>query len=251
MKAVITIAGHAYTINLNHPMPIGIPLNPFDANPLCFHAENPHAAPMEFNGFSCNIASGAPVNFYTLQLTPHGNGTHTECIGHISSDFEKINDVKIEQFCTAELITIEPEQIDKDAVITEKFLAEAIQHKTTALIIRTLPNSEVKKKHNHTGTNPAYFSVEAMNYIVQRGYSHLLIDLPSVDREQDDGKVLAHKIFWGFNADPQPQKTITELIFVPDEIIDGLYLLNLQISNISLDAAPSNPIIYKPINSKK
>jgi len=39
-------------------------------------------------------------------------------------------------------------------------------------------------------------------------------------------------------------KTITEMIFVPNKIKDGNYLLQLQVINFSGDAAPSRPIIY-------
>ncbi len=57
---------------------------------------------------------------------------------------------------------------------------------------------------------------------------HLLIDLPSVDRESDGGKLEFHHAFWGVPNDPQFHKTITELIFVPNHIPDGDYILNLQ-----------------------
>jgi hypothetical protein len=35
------------------------------------------------------------------------------------------------------------------------------------------------------------------------------------------------------------------MIFVPNEIKDGLYLLNLQIPSMNLDAAPSKPVLYQ------
>ena len=40
-------------------------------------------------------------------------------------------------------------------------------------------------------------------------------------------------------------KTITEMVFIPDEVEDGDYLLNLQIAPFFADAAPSRPILYK------
>ena len=39
--------------------------------------------------------------------------------------------------------------------------------------------------------------------------------------------------------------TVTELAYIPDEINDGNYLMNLQIPNFVADAAPSRPILYK------
>ena len=88
-----------------------------------------------------------------------------------------------------------------------------------------------------------------MQYIVSLGVEHLLIDTPSVDRLLDEGNLSAHNIFWetnekAFNLNSQ-KKTITEMIFVSDNINDGTYLLNLQIPAFVSDAAPSRPILYK------
>ena len=80
------------------------------------------------------------------------------------------------------------------------------------------------------------------------GIKHLLIDQPSVDKERDGGKLLSHKAFWDYPQSIDKERTITELIGVPDEIEDGLFLLNLSIANIENDASPSRPVIYKPIN---
>ena len=96
---------------------------------------------------------------------------------------------------------------------------------------------------------PAFFSIEAMEYIVSLGVQHLLVDTPSVDRLLDEGNLSAHNIFWEtkekeFNLNSMT-KTITELIFVSEKIKDGIYLLNLQVPSFVSDAAPSRPILYK------
>jgi hypothetical protein len=78
----------------------------------------------------------------------------------------------------------------------------------------------------------------------------LLIDLPSVDKEKDGGKLASHKAFWNvtdvklLNQDARLDCTITEMIFVPNEVADGNYLLNLQIASFENDASPSKPILY-------
>jgi hypothetical protein len=90
-----------------------------------------------------------------------------------------------------------------------------------------------------------------MRYLRELGVRHLLVDLPSVDRMNDDGILSAHRVFWGVapgEIDIEPEKrspyTITELIYVPDSVADGSYLLNLQIAPFLADAAPSRPILY-------
>ena len=96
---------------------------------------------------------------------------------------------------------------------------------------------------------PAFFTIDAMKYVVGIGVKHLLVDIPSVDRLFDDGILSAHNLFWETNAKPlndnSRSKTSTEMIYVPNEIEDGNYLLNLQIAPFFSDAAPSRPIIYK------
>jgi len=69
--------------------------------------------------------------------------------------------------------------------------------------------------------------------------------LPSVDREVDEGKLLAHKAFWEYPDAPRTDCTITEMVYVPDNAMDGLYLLNLQIASFELDVSPSKPVLYK------
>jgi hypothetical protein len=88
-------------------------------------------------------------------------------------------------------------------------------------------------------------------FIREKGIQHLLIDLPSVDKEHDEGKLLAHKAFWNVkdvnqvNKDARFNCTITEMIYVNEEIQDGSYLLNLQFASFENDASPSKPVLYK------
>ncbi|MBK8149128.1 MAG: hypothetical protein IPK58_13195 [Acidobacteria bacterium] len=99
---------------------------------------------------------------------------------------------------------------------------------------------------------PPYFTTEAMEFIAASGFRHLLVDLPSIDRIYDDGKLANHRIFWNiepgsFDANEKTRvgNTVTELIFVPDDIADGVYLLNLQIAPFAADAAPSRPVLFR------
>ena len=97
----------------------------------------------------------------------------------------------------------------------------------------------------YSGSNPAYLSEDAAAWMAEAGVNHLLLDLPSVDREDDGGKLLAHHAFWKYPFDTRRNATITELIFVQDSIPDGTYLLNLQIASFENDASPSKPVLYK------
>ena len=76
------------------------------------------------------------------------------------------------------------------------------------------------------------------------GIKHLLIDLPSVDKEKDNGELKGHKAFWNYNGKLRKDCTITEFIYVSNKIEDGTYFLNLQIAPFENDATPSKPILY-------
>jgi kynurenine formamidase len=127
-----------------------------------------------------------------------------------------------------------------------------------ALIVRTLPNDESKKTRAYLDNVPPFFSTEAMRWMVEKGVKHLLVDTPSIDRTFDEGKLSNHRIFWNvaqgsfeITKETLINHTITELIFVPDEVEDGDYLLNLQIAPFVADASPSRPLLFRTMNAEQ
>lgn len=208
------------------------------------------------DGFVGSVAEGGSVNFRNIAFNPHGHGTHTECLGHITPEVFSVNDLIKDFHLVAELITVLPREQEspyapgeKDLIIEKDHLIVHLENfNSKALIIRTLPNPIAKQYKNYSATNPPYISEEAMQYIVDCGIKHLLIDLPSVDREVDGGHLKAHHVFWGVGAAERRDCSITELIYVPDGVPDGTYYLNLQFPPFENDASPSRPIIY-PLSS--
>jgi hypothetical protein len=45
------------------------------------------------------------------------------------------------------------------------------------------------------------------------------------------------------NKEARLNATITEMIYVKDVVLDGTYLLNLQITSFENDASPSKPVL--------
>lgn len=243
-----------FTIDLSKPIDISIPLSNNEQNPIAWYIEKPQIEPVVFGEWIGKVSEGSSTNFNNIFFNPHGHGTHTECLGHITREFYSINQCLKQFFFMAELISITPEDINDDLIITKNQIINALNGKNSdAIIIRTLPNLELKKHKNYSKTNPPYLSEEAAIYIREIGIQHLLIDLPSVDREEDEGKLLAHKAFWNvkdvnnLNEDARLHCTISEMIFVDDTIQDGSYMLNLQIASFENDASPSKPILYRII----
>jgi len=248
LKTEITHKGKRYSCDLSKPLDISIPLGQVN----CFHAPKAKAEPVKAENFIGSVNKGAPVNFFNITMNPHGNGTHTECIGHITKDQESIYDCMSQYHFIAKLISVELKKTEHgDQIISAQELKTQFQDELLeALIIRTLPNSNEKLSKNYSGTNPPYLSEQAMKYIVEKGVVHLLLDLPSVDREEDGGTIKNHRLFWNTYGDfmedsSHKSHTITELIYVPDNIKDGLYLVNIQVPSFHLDAAPSKPVLYK------
>ena len=251
---MIAFIDNKYKIDLSKPIDISIPLSNTDKNPIAWYIEKPEIEPVVFGDWIGKVSEGSSTNFNNILFNPHGHGTHTESLGHITREFYSINQCLKQFFFTAELISIAPENINGDLVITKNQIDKALNGKTPeAIVIRTLPNLDQKKHKNYSKTNPPYLSEEAAIFIREIGIQHLLIDLPSVDREEDEGKLLAHKAFWNvkdvnnLNDDARLKCTITEMIFVENEIQDGSYRLNLQIASFENDASPSKPILYKII----
>ncbi len=247
MVITFTHNHRSYQADLQQPIDISIPLEPGEDKVNCFYAPPVEIWPVVAGDFVGSTEEGGLLNFKNIKLNPHGNGTHTECVGHIAKERYTINKCLKNFHHVARLVTVEPTKMDNgDLVIFKKQMQEAFDaFDVQALIVRTVPNDRSKLTRNYSGANPPYFHHEAIKFLVENGIDHLLTDLPSVDREEDEGKLLAHKAFWQYPGNIRDWATITELIYVPDAVADGLYLLNFQITSLELDASPGKPVVYR------
>lgn len=245
MIAKITIGNNTYSIDLEKPLDLSLALQSGTENPNAWYVDPPQFSPVRQDDFVGSVAAGNSVNFYELRLNPHAHGTHTECLGHISAAHESVNGLLHRYFYKAQLITVQPESKNQDRIIeAHQIESELKDADIEALIIRTLPNTEDKKTRQYSHTNWPYLSKKAAQMICRKGIQHLLIDTPSVDREKDEGKLVAHRAFWDIDGIAREHATITEFVYAADSIQDGMYLLELQLPNIVLDAVPSRPILY-------
>lgn len=246
MLAKLTLDNQSITIDLSKPIDISIELTDRKKNPLAWYIDAPEISPVQLGNWVGKVSKGASVNFNTIVFNPHAHGTHTECLGHITEAFHSVNTALDRFFFTAELISIPPIKVGEDHVLTKQQISEAIKNKNIeALIIRTLPNKPDKRSKKYDHTNWPYLHHEAATYLRELGILHVLIDLPSVDKEKDDGALLAHKAFWNIPENPRIKATITEFIYVSESVKDGMYILNLQVAPFENDASPSRPILYK------
>ena len=272
MRISTILDNQEYIFDTDRVQDISIPLV-FNGNqPNTYGVAHASSKAYQTDDFIGDTRKGGGCNFEQLVITPHCNGTHTECLGHITNKRFSIQEQLKDSLMPATLISVTPENAvnsvdsykpDKekeDVFISKDLLVKALLSVpkifTKALVIRTLANDDSKKARNYMEHEPPFFSLEAMKYIVELGVEHLLIDIPSVDRSFDDGNLNAHHIFWNVEAGSHEagskialQKTITEMIYVDDKIEDGSYLLNLQIAPFVSDASPSRPLLYPLIKT--
>ena len=242
MKANIELNNKTYSVDLGTGINISTVLS--NSNKLkAFYAPDVKIEPLVARDFIGDIKQGSPVNFKNVMLNPHGNGTHTECLAHVHDIDWPIYKALPQSHFIADLISVVPTLQDKDYIIDSDQLKQA-NSEAQALIIRV----------NHTltgdlsGTNPPYLTSSFMKKVLGLGYQHIVLELPSVDKEDDGGEVANHKLFFEIADTPNKYKTITELVDIPNTIKDGQYLLDIQIINLDMDASPSRLMLY-PIES--
>ena len=264
--------GNAYTCDTDRSHSLAVTLNFDGQQPNFFETDKATSKALKLGDFTASTRAGGSCNVDCLAMIPHCNGTHTETVGHIVDDDVWLADVAIHPLMLASLISVAttavesnttdsylPTLVATDQIISRATIESALKAaevdriKPLALILRTLPNSTTKKSITYDSkTGAPFFSIEAMQAIIDAGIEHLLVDIPSIDKMQDDGLLTNHHTYWHVAAgthkltpDSATNKTITEMIFVEDTIQDGVYLLNLQAPAFASDAGPSRPVIFE------
>lgn len=250
IKGLADISGTSMAFDLSNPYNITIPFINGGKGPNCFYAPLFEASPLVHGDFIGSMGKGSPVNFYNVRLNPHGNGTHTECVGHISNEKYFIKDICPNGLNPALLETIYPTKVDNGdrVILVEQINEITIPEEVKVLVIRTMPNEDDKLSRNYSGTNPPYIDAAAIKAIVDKGIEHLILDLPSIDREEDGGAVIGHKTFWNISSDIAVNRTVTEMVYINNDIRDGIYLCTINAVPFELDAAPSTIILYPKID---
>jgi arylformamidase len=253
MKVTIIINNQSYTASLTHPVDLSLPSSA-KGGFTAWYVDPIAIQPVKGEGFIGSVAQGGAVNFYDMTINPHGNTTHTECVGHISKEKQEVNTVVKKFHFTSQVITITPKKLTKDfskwkrkgdLVFDKHAIEKVLISGIEAVILRTQKDYDGLFDKQYNNTNWPYLLPEVTSLFRNAGVKHLLIDQPSVDREEDGGELLAHKAFWDYPESTDLVRTITEFIAVPQTIDDGPFLLNLSFANFCNDASPSRPVVYR------
>jgi kynurenine formamidase len=262
----IALGGREVRLDLSQPVDLAIPLDFAAAQPRHFDAPRASAQPLQLGEFSGAVERGASCNCEVITLVPHCNGTHTECLGHLTREPLDAFRVVPAGLVPALLVSVTPEPaaaaregsdpapLAFDHLVTRRALERAwgrAPFEARALVIRTLPNPPAKRSRDYSSANPPYLSREAAGLLVERAILHLIVDLPSIDRSHDGGRLTAHRTFFGLPpgstalaSATRPDATVTEFAYVPDTLADGPYLMELQVPALGGDAVPSRPLLY-------
>ncbi len=238
----------------NEGIDCSLPIQGNNQNVCAWYVNPPKIESVSENGWVGSVQDGGSVNFRNILFNPHGHGTHTECLGHITETIYSVNKVEFKLLYKSLVITVTPEERilengEIDRVVSRACIPDFSKEEgIDALLFRTLPNTEAKKSMNYSDSNPVYFDVDIIPLLNEWQIIHLLVDTPSVDREKDGGELAFHHAFWGVPDNHRFDRTITELIYLPDEVSDGFYMLNLQTAAFENDATPSRPLLF-PIHT--
>lgn len=271
----VTAFGQRYRADLSRAHDACFPVLFTREDVRAFSLPRASAKPIELGSFVGDVERGGSVNCEQLVLHPHGNGTHTECVGHVlatprMAGGATVLDVTPRGLVPALVVVVKPTVLGQsseryggkhaadDCVVTRAGLEAAlaltapeVTLQNAALVVRAgLSGGDL------SGTNPPYFTTDAMDLIVERGVSHLLTDLPSLDREDDGGALSSHRRLWSLapgavhvhdaasgDDTAARRRTVTETCRL-EGVEGGRYLLSLQVAPLESDAAPSRPLLF-------
>ncbi|HSN70952.1 MAG TPA: hypothetical protein VLT59_05560, partial [Steroidobacteraceae bacterium] len=108
-------AGARWRVAVEHAIDLSIPLDFAGPQPSFFHAPPAHSTPLEMGSFVGDVARGGSCNCATVTLTPHCNGTHTECVGHIVDEAITVATVAPLTPLPCRLVTVAPRPLARSA----------------------------------------------------------------------------------------------------------------------------------------
>lgn len=244
MQIQLKIGEKRHSVDLSKGIDLSTTFGLGSEEPKAFYSDSVKIEPVKIGDWVGAVQQGGSVNFNTVFLNPHGNGTHTECVGHISPKKYIINQNLPDFHCLAQYVKLELENIKGDNIITLNTLKKKNLNFDFEAILIEAP---ISFPQDFSGSNPPYFQPELMAFLRENGVKHFLTNLPSVDREEDGGELAAHKAFWNYPKTIDLNRTITEMVYFKQELKEGRYLLNLQVAPLHNDAAPSRPVLF-PLN---
>ena len=107
MQVVFEKFGKRWQAKLSEPFDLSVSTGPGGDNPSAFFIAPAEFAPIRVGDFVGAVSEGGSANCEVLTLCAHGNGTHTECVGHITEERVVLGDVLQEFWFDAQVVTVD------------------------------------------------------------------------------------------------------------------------------------------------
>ncbi len=263
-----------WSVDLTRPVSLARTLRFDQPDASHFGAPAARSNPMRAGSFTGSVDLGGSCNCHTLHFTPHCDGTHTESVGHLTHEACNVCDVVPLGLMRAVVLSVAPQAATQSTEDSDPLPRPGDRLITRAALERNWPDTELTREqfdaplalvirlaepvgpsdHDAAATkaHPSpYLSRQATEWLRDRQVEHLVVEMPSIDRESDAGRLCAHRVFFGLPpggdrlADARrAQCTVTELATVPSRVRDGAALLQLALPALAGDAVPSRPLLY-------
>ena len=108
MKALLDTEAKKLEVDFSEGKDISISLIFNGKQPNTYNVGKAISKPYSDGQFVGDTRMGGPCNFETYSITPHCNGTHTECVGHITNERVSILRSLNEEIILSTLVTVLP-----------------------------------------------------------------------------------------------------------------------------------------------
>ena len=110
MKVTVELNGHAYTADLKEGINISIGVGG-KKEVSAYGIPRSKIETFEAGGFIGDVNKGGSCNVKNIFFNPHGNGTHTECVGHVAPAQNCLNDLLSDFHFSAQLVTVDCDSV--------------------------------------------------------------------------------------------------------------------------------------------
>ena len=237
--------------------------------PRHFGAPRASARPLRAGDSAAASTRGASCNCEVITLTPHCNGTHTECVGHLTRERARRQGVIPRRLLLAVLLTSsrsspataressDPAPRADDLLITRGALERAWpappapRLQARARDPHAAQRAPTSRTRDYAPRRRRTCRARRRSWLVERGIVHLVSMCPrstaaamgAGSPRTASSSACRRGAARSLEA-AAARSTITELAFVPDALADGWYLLSLQVPALGGDAVPCRPLLY-------
>ena len=195
--------------------------------------------------FTGDTGKGGSCNVNILNFTPH-NLTHIETPMHLKKEGIGLDEIPRSNLMGVSYLVDLSNISFKDNCVKKEHIEQLDLLKDIKILIVKTKYSELDQYFDFSNTNPIHFDPKFMEWLTENfpNIKLLITDLPSIDKENDGGKLLGHKNYFNFNEHERgDKKAIVELAYCKG-VESGIYYTILTPSKIDTDAILTDIFLF-------